>query len=321
MFQRIVVPLDGSCLAEGALPHAINLTKALDTRLVLIRVLQEESGGHDRYPADPVAWDAMQAEAVAYLDSVASRLEALGLKAEIATLEGDPVDQIINYTRGDGHTLLVMTSHGVGGISHFMLGSVAHKSILQAHVSFLLVRALSDQCNPIKETHYNKVTVPLDGSSRSECVLPIVEMLSRHNECTVDLISVVPSLGHHYQVARDDPRLGIVKELEAEFRTRIEDYLTRIGDRLKNEGLRVQSEVDIRDSTIAAFWEMTRKGQSDLVIMAAHGKSCVSHWPLGALPLNALVYGETPLMVIQDLEPHEIELTFAEKAAREAWGH
>lgn len=321
MFQRVVVPLDGSCLAEWALPHAINLTRALDIRLVLIRVLQEANDGHEHYPADPVAWDAMQAEAAAYLELVAARLRSLGLAPETAILEGEPVDQIIDFARGDGHTLLVMTSHGVGGVSHYMLGSVAHKAMLQAHVSFLLVRAFADQGQPPSESHYNRVTVPLDGSSRSECVLPIVEMLARHNESTVELISIVPSLYHHYQIAREDPRLGTVMDLEAEFTVRSEDYLKRIGDRLRNEGFQVQSTVEVQDSPIAAFWEMTRRDQSDLVVMAAHGKSCVSHWPLGALPLNAMVYGETPLMVIQDLEPCDIELTFAEKAAREVWGH
>lgn len=321
MFRRIVVPLDGSCLAEWALPHAINLTRAFDIRLVLIRVIQQNGNGYDHYPADPVACDAMQVESAAYLDSVASRLGALGLHPETATLEGEPVDQIINFARSDNRTLLIMTSHGVGGVSQYMLGSVAHKAILQAHVSFLLVRAFTDQYNALSEAHYNRVSVPLDGSSRSECVMPIVEMVAHHNESQVDLISIVPALDHHYQIARDDPRLGTVKELEAEFTARIEQYLTRISERLKNEGLHVQLSVEVQDSTISALWEKTSKDHSDLVVMAAHGKTCISHWPLGALPLNALVYGETPLMVIQDLEPHEIDLTFAEKAAREVWGH
>lgn len=321
MFQRIVVPLDGSCLAEWALPHAINLVKALDIQLVLIRVMQQADGTHRQYPADPIALDAVQAEAAAYLDSVASKLGALGLHPETRILEGETVDQIINFVRQDGQTLLVMTSHGIGGISHYMLGSVAHKSILQAHVSFLLVRAFSDQCEMLQEYHYNRITVPLDGSRRSECVLPIVELLSRHNESTVDIISVVPSLGHHYQIDKNDSRLGKVQELQTEFKERLVAYLDRIGDRLKNECLHVQTQVKIADSPISTIWEVTRKAQSDLVIMAAHGRSCVNHWPLGALPLNALVYGETPLLVLQDLEPEEIEPTFAEKAAAEAWGH
>lgn len=321
MFQRIVIPLDGSCLAESALPHAINLTKALDIKLVLIRVLQQNNGGNHRYPPDPVALDAMHAEAAAYLDSVASRLGSLGIHSDTATLEGETVDQIINFVRGDGQTLLVMTSHGIGGISHYMLGNVAHKSLLQAHVSFLLVRAFSDQCKPLEEYHYNRVTVPLDGSSRAECVLPLVEMLSRHNDSTVNLVSIVPSLGHPYQIVRDDPRLDSVRQLEAEFTTRMEDYLAQIGGRLKNEGLHVKSRVEVRDSPASALWELNRQDQSDLVVMAAHGKTCINHWPLGALSLNALVYGETPLLVIQDLEPCDIELTFAERASREAWGH
>ncbi len=321
MFQRIVVPLDGSCLAEWALPHAINLVKALDIELVLIRVLQQPEGTNRQYPPDPIALDAMQAEAAAYLDSVATRIGNLGIHPETQTLEGETVDQIINFVRQDGRTLLVMTSHGIGGISHYMLGNVAHKSILQAHVSFLLVRAFTDQCQMLEEHHYNRVTVPLDGSSRSECVLPIVELLCRHNDSTVDLISIIPSVSHNYQIDREDPRFPAVEALQNEFKERATAYLDRIGDRLKNESLRVQSQVRVEESPISALWETTRKDQSDLVIMAAHGRSCVNHWPLGALPLNALVYGETTLLVLQDLEPSEIEPTFAEKAAAEAWGH
>ncbi|AHI29947.1 universal stress protein [Marinobacter similis] len=321
MFQRIVVPLDGSCLAEWALPHALNLVNALGIQLVLIRVMQQSGNNHRQYPADPIACDAIQAESRAYLDSVASRLGALGVHPETRILEGEPVDQIINFVRQDGQTLLVMTSHGVGGISHYMLGSVAHKSILQAHVSFLLVRAFNDQCQVLQEYHYNRITVPLDGSSRSECVLPIVELLSRHNDSTVDLVSIAPSLVHHYQIDKHDPRLANVLELQTELKEKIDAYLENIGDRLKNESLHVQTQVRIADSPMSAIWEATRKGQSDLVVMAAHGRNCVNHWPLGALPLNALVYGETPLLVLQDLEPHEIEPTFAEKASTEAWGH
>ncbi|MFV8570874.1 universal stress protein [Marinobacter sp. SBS5] len=321
MFKRIVVPLDGSCLAEWALPHAINLVKALDVPLILVRVLQNDGDESGQYPSDPVAQDAIQAESTAYLDSIALRLRKFDLHAETVTLEGEAVDQIIDFVRSDGRTLLVMTSHGVGGISHFTLGSVAHKSILQAHVSFLLVRAFSDRCGMLEEFRYNRVVVPLDGGQRSETVLPVIEMLARHNECTLRLVSIVPSLAFQYDVAPDDSRMGMITSLEEEHRKRLEAHLKRISARLKNEGLRVETQVETRDSPISAIWQLTRKGQADLVVMAAHGQTCVNHWPLGALPLNAMVYGETPLLVLQDLEPDEIELTFAEKVSREMRGH
>ncbi len=321
MFQRIVVPLDGSCVAEWALPHAINLVKAFDIPLVLIRVTQNVRDESGQYPADPVALDAIQAESTAYLDSIASRLARFDLDPVTATLEGDAVDQIIDFVRSDGRTLLVMTSHGIGGISHYMLGNVAHKSILQAHVSFLLVRAFSDQCGLLEEYHYNRLVVPLDGGRRSECVLPVVEMLARHNECTLNLVSIVPSLARQYDISPDDSRMTVIKSLEEEQRKRLETYVGSISDRLKNEGLRVETQVETRDSPIAAIWQLTRKGRADLVVMAAHGQGCVNYWPLGALALNAMVYGETPLLVLQDLDPDEIELTLVEKVSREKRGH
>lgn len=321
MFQRIVVPLDGSCLAEWALPHAINLAKALDVPLVLVRVIQNRSDQSSQYPADPVALDAIKAESAAYLDSVASRLGTFDLNPETLTLEGEAVDQIIDVARADGRTLLVMTSHGLGGISHYMLGSVAHKSILQAHVSFLLVRAFNDHCGPLSEYHYNRIVVPLDGGRRSECVLPVVEMLARHNECTLNLVSIVPTLTHQYDVPPDDSRIAVVKALEEEQRQRLAAHLGHISDRLRNEGLQVEMQVETRESPISAIWQLTRKGQADLVVMAAHGRSCVNHWPMGALPLNAMVYGESPLLVLQDLDPEEIELTCAERFSQETRGH
>ncbi|WP_166267519.1 universal stress protein [Marinobacter caseinilyticus] len=321
MFERIVIPLDGSCLAEWGLPHAISLSKAFNAQLVLVRVINSEESSGNGYPPDPITWEALRAESSAYLDTVASRLGGLGLKPRVMTLEGEPVDQIIDFVRRDGPTLLVMTSHGIGGHSHYMLGSVVHKSVLHAHVSFLLVRAFSEQCGLLEEQQYTRLLVPLDGSKRAECVLTPVEALARADGSDVLLVSVVESLSERYGLLPQDERRMFLEELEQQQRVTLERYQNRIRERWAQEGLRVEGQVVSGQSPIMAVWNLTRKGQVDLVVMAAHGHSGINHWPLGALPLNALIYGETPLLVIQDLEPNEIKPTRADEDASEVWGH
>ena len=67
--------------------------------------------------------------------------------------------------------------------------------------------------------------------------------------------------------------------------------------------------------------EMVHEERPDLIVLAAHGDTCSSKWPFGSVALNFLIYGTTPLLVVQDLYHEDIEPTQAEMAAREIRGH
>jgi nucleotide-binding universal stress UspA family protein len=321
VFKRIVVPLDGSGLAECALPHAVALAKALRADIVLIRVIQRQSQDEGGHPTDPVEWEAFRLETPAYLTGVASRLLKDGVNAQSVTLEGNPTEQIVDYVRAGPRTLLVMSSHGRGGITGWVLGGVAQTAALHAGVSFLLVRAYGAPEYVADGFGYRRILVPLDGSKRAECVIPVVATLCQGNGAEIILSSVVTNASRQYGLAAEDSRRALLSDLESEHRESIATYLEAIRDRLETDGLKVRARVDTADSPAAGIHAAARDEDVDLVVLAAHGSSCAVCWPFGAVPLNALVYGEAPLFVVQDLSPREIEPTQAERVAREVWGH
>lgn len=147
MYQRIVVPLDGSGFAERALPDAERLARLTGAAIHLVRVV--DLGRHGRLGAsmeyavvDPAPADEHTA-ASAYLRSIAERIVESGLVAETEVRLGQPCRELVAATQsGD---LLVMASHGRGGIARLVLGSVAEDVLRHAPVPILLIKVGSPE--------------------------------------------------------------------------------------------------------------------------------------------------------------------------------
>ena len=141
MYKRILIPLDGSPLAEQALPHAIALAKCFQSELVLLQV-------HIPLPRPPSTTEASlrraeKATAVfirEYLESVSTDLQEQGITVEMVTVEGRPHFQIIQYAESNQVDLIVMCSRGQSGLSRWMIGSVSDRVMRGADVPVLLVR-------------------------------------------------------------------------------------------------------------------------------------------------------------------------------------
>jgi nucleotide-binding universal stress UspA family protein len=99
MLNHILVPLDGSLLAECVLPHAVTLAQAFEARLTLLRVVDRDQATGLRRVTDPLQWQIRKVEAGAYLDSLVTRLNRVGLQAEKVILEGLPPERIVEFTR------------------------------------------------------------------------------------------------------------------------------------------------------------------------------------------------------------------------------
>jgi len=142
MYKRILLPLDGSPLAEQALPHAIAIAERFQSELVLLRVLIPLS----RPPttAEAAMQRAEEAAAVLareYLERVAADVQERGLTAQMITIEGRPHWQIIQYAETNQVDLIVMCTRGQSGLSRWLMGSVSDRVARGAHVPVLLVRA------------------------------------------------------------------------------------------------------------------------------------------------------------------------------------
>jgi nucleotide-binding universal stress UspA family protein len=147
MYDKIVVPLDGSPLAEGVLEHVRALASCMGSQILLLHVL-----GYPHY--DYLITDAsmaaslrsaMEADACDYLHNVAAQLQTAGLKvtAEVISVSGPVADAIIDYAREKHAELIAMSTHGRTGPARWFLGSIADRVVRGAHMPVLMVRPVA----------------------------------------------------------------------------------------------------------------------------------------------------------------------------------
>ena len=142
--RYVLVPLDGSPLAECALPWAVAVAQALGARMTLLRVLERpgisEATSHHH---DAVDWEMRRAEARSQLSRIDRDLKGRGLTSTVELLEGRPAEQIINFARALHVDLVVLSSHGEGGLTGWALSSTALMVVARTYASLLVVPAHS----------------------------------------------------------------------------------------------------------------------------------------------------------------------------------
>jgi nucleotide-binding universal stress UspA family protein len=148
LVQQILVPLDGSALAERALPEAQRLASINNAQILLVRVLQtlDEESKRILFASPAIANDALERERSAaeqYLQGIATRLQASGVVAECEVRFGDPVPTILQVADEKQVSLIVMTTHGHTAIKQWFYGSVANKILRGAQCPILMVRNLN----------------------------------------------------------------------------------------------------------------------------------------------------------------------------------
>jgi nucleotide-binding universal stress UspA family protein len=142
MYKQILVPLDGSKLAEQVLPHAAVHAEQFGAEVVLLKVLgplPEPSMAGRGVVRSAEAASAQLAQA--YLASVAAELRRQGLPTRTVTVEGKPYVEIIRFAEENEIDLIVMSTRGHSGLSRWLLGSVADRVARGATVPLLLVQA------------------------------------------------------------------------------------------------------------------------------------------------------------------------------------
>jgi nucleotide-binding universal stress UspA family protein len=150
MYKKILVPLDGSKLAECALPYVEELAKGCNTEEVILASVTERVQGYIAFedPSQPLgqrlapeASGKKEKQAQRYLDRIAKAMEAKGIKVDTEVLLGDPAEEIVIYAQHPGCDIIVMSSHGRSGPSRWAHGSVADKVFRASCVPVLMVRA------------------------------------------------------------------------------------------------------------------------------------------------------------------------------------
>lgn len=142
MYKRVLIPLDGSRLAEGILPFILEIARPLDLEVVLVYVVQpvmpQAIEGTTHFTVYDVA--ARLNEAREYLAPVAADLRRQGMRVTIDARSGQPAAEIVAAARETSADIIAMTTHGRSGFGRLLFGSVAEAVLRQAEIPVLMMR-------------------------------------------------------------------------------------------------------------------------------------------------------------------------------------
>ncbi len=288
MYQSILVPLDGSRVAERVLPYLEILAKASHARVHFIRVVPDP-GVLGSESAEDQAKAMLDAEA--YLEGFATTWTG-SLTFCTDVYRGDPVETIAEEARTRKADLIVMATHGRSGIGRVLHGSVADGVVRRTCAPVLLIPAAGEHPWPTDRAAH--ILVPLDGSSFAEEVLGPTTDLASTLGAKVLLLRVVEPPAYVYAAGYPHNFLEYDLETEVEAARR---YLGAVAVELQKAGIAAGTLVTTGRDVAFEILEVVREQQLDAVAMATHGRSGPARAILGSVASAILRRAIVPLLI------------------------
>jgi nucleotide-binding universal stress UspA family protein len=322
VFNHILVPLDGSTLAECVLPHVMAIAPVTNARVTLLHVLQHPHNGNGSPAVDPVEWHLQKQKSEKYLEQVVGQLNKSGVLAvESLILEGNPANSVIDFAHNNNVDLIALSTHGNSGLSGWNVSSVVQKILLRSYKSTLLVRAYLPTSTGTTKIRYKRLFVGMDCSPRSEFVLPFAISLAQFHKSQVILECAIekPQAINRFPLSEEYTEL-VNKFVERNFQA-ASHYFKQLVTQFSTKEIKLKTHVSIGDNAVTMLHDMVEESNADLMLLAAHGYSGERRWPYGNVTTSFIAYGNTSLMIMQDMPVTEIHQTRAEMAVREGQGH
>lgn len=296
MARQILVPLDGSSLAEKVLHCAKMLGRALPAELVLLHSVS--------IPYDPGAIQAgRRTDALAeqldrgsreYLGKVAGDLRGAGLKVRLVVEQGPAAEAIVDTAADPEIQLIVMATHGFGGADQWARGSVAERVLQLASVPVLMLCSLKEGAGR-QPTSCRRILVPLDGSRVAEQILTPTISIAKATNAEIKLlrVSIVYTSGEFVG--------DLCIPLEGTLQTAgqiASDYLDRVAIHLAEQGIKATTVVQM-GPVAESIVEYAESNQIDLIAMCTHGRTGPGRWTLGSVSDRVLRSGCIPILLVR----------------------
>jgi nucleotide-binding universal stress UspA family protein len=300
MFKHLLVPLDGSSLAEAALPYAAYIAGQLGATVTLIHVIE-------RNPPQTVHGSShlTTAEAAShYLDDVAARAFPPGVMVarHVHTSEVSEVARSIVEHAGEFRPdLIVMCTHGSGGLRNLLFGSIAQQVISLGRTSMLLIPPGEGGAAASQVAFAcRSVLVPLDGDAEHEQGIAAAIDFARICSSAVHLLVVVRTpgtlTGERAAASRMLP--GVTAELLRLTEQSAQEYLRRHMTRLQPTGLNITAEV-ARGDPAKTILGVAQRINADLIVLGTHGKSGMDAFWQGSVAPKVSSQSVVPLLLVR----------------------
>ena len=300
--RSILVPVDGSTLAEQAIPTAIAIAQRTRATLRLALVHRElhpllfvEPG--EIYTRTRLALEKADQD---YLSELVQTLRPqLGKALTFALLQGPVAPTLTKYAKEIGADLVVMTTHGRGGVRRAWLGSVADELVRTLELPLILLRPEEKGSSP-QPIDLAKIGVSLDGSPLAEAVLDPVLALARVWDSEVLLVQVVRPI-----LLTSDPQL-LFPTGYADQETRIrqstaQNYIEEVADRLRAGGVKAGGVALLGDAVTDTLLDFFQSEKVGLIAISTHGRGGARRLVLGSVADKLVRAAEMPVLV---LRPH-----------------
>ena len=295
MFKHILVPLDGSTLAEAALPAAVSLARTFKAPVTLLHIIEQDAPAEihqDRHLTEA-------GEAEAYLAEVAGRLFPPKIKVNLhvhtAPVE-DVARSIVDHSSDEIQPeLIILCSHGNSGMHDLVFGNIAQEVAAASGTPVLLIKP-DEIVSQFKLQH---ILVPLDNESVHDKALPIAEELAKAYKAELNLLCVIPTLGtlsgEQAAVSNMLPSaaaayLDIAEEMAL-------DHFQRHLNLFKKKDLPATAEI-ARGDPAAVIAKTAEKIGADLIVFGTHGRAGLDAFWNRSVAASVARKTQTPILLL-----------------------
>jgi nucleotide-binding universal stress UspA family protein len=298
--RSIAVPLDGSKLAEHALPVAASIARAARARVRLVLVHQLPPAPTDKQSAKLyVSMEvALRKSQRAYLRDVATRLaETWKIKATTVSPTGPVAETLKSWIEEVEADLVVMTTHGRGALGRALLGSVADRLVRTLEVPIILLRPGEDESTPPSDWKPREIVAGLDGSRLSEAVLPPAVELARLFRVPLTLLQVIEPLALAAEPPLPFPT-GYDERITGVLRQEAQDYLDSLAEDLRKQGIQASGAARMGWNAAGTLLELTPE-RAGLLAVATHGRGGVQRALVGSVADKLVRAAQVPVLVVR----------------------
>lgn len=291
MFERILVPLDGSSLAKQVFPYVAALARAFRSEVILISIYEPEETEYGE-------------ACKLYIDDEADALKKLiGDTAVTVSAEshcGVAANEILRLADEHKASLIMMTSHGRSGIVPWSLGGTVNKVLHKVGVPLLVVRAKEKPSAADKADLFGLILLPLDGSQNGEAALPYVADITRKLGSELCLLKVVEPGKHVHTIGGLDYIPFKDMDISARKKEALQ-YLEGIGARLADIKGKIKPEVRVGDAA-REILKSTESKRSSLIAVSSHGDSAIEAWAHGSVTYKVLYSSKQSILFVPSPE-------------------
>lgn len=307
MYNKILVPLDGSQTAEAIIPHVANLAQHDQATVYFAQVIEPatRSGILDLNQEQEVTFKPQKVDnAKAYLNRWKEQFEQDGLSAEIVLLRGVAVDAILHAVDEMAIDLLAITSRGRSGLQKVIYGSVSSALLNRAPCPTLVATADTE----ISLKTNNRILVPIDGSKESEAIMPHVQHIARLYEATIILVRVVSTSNHNAAFVNLDKEIKeeivpehllsqLGKHQELDRIKTAKNYLLNWKNQFQEHGYEVQVNL-LYGRPIDSIMAVAEESQPDLIAMTSSARVGLDQFFYGSIASGLLNRLARPMLIV-----------------------